>query len=137
MNKISDFSFQISTISVDADSTTLNMEAVVGKYGKVYLSITLLSSSSDRNTGTYLGDARTITGEGEMIAASLQGLWKREGTLVHAKGLDNASNGDQNYAESTLDLIKKTWLPSCNNLTSSALHLSFFSLAICSFATFP
>ena len=48
MNKISDFSFQISTISVDADSTTLNMEAEVGKYGKVYLSITLLSSSSDR-----------------------------------------------------------------------------------------
>ena len=109
MNKISDFSFQISTITVDADSTTLNMEAEVGKYGRVYASITLLSSSSDRNTGTYLGDARTITGEGEMIAASLQGLWKREGTFVHAKGLDNASNGDQNYAESTLDLIKKTW----------------------------
>ena len=109
MEKVADFDFSISTISVDGDSTILNMEAEVGKYGKVYLSITLLSSSSDRNTGTYLGDARTITGEGEMIAASLQGLWKREGTLVHAKGLDNASNGDQNYAESTLDLIKKTW----------------------------
>ncbi len=109
MDKISDFNFQISTISVDSDSTTLNLEAEVGKYGRVYASITLLSSSSDRNTGTYLGDARTITDEGEMIAASLQGLWKREGTLVHAKGLDNASNGDQNYAESTLDLIEKTW----------------------------
>ena len=109
MEKIADFDFSISTISVDGYSTTLNMEAEVVKYGKVYLSITLLSSSSDRNTCTYLGDARTITGEGEMIAASLQGLWKREGTLVHAKGLDNASNGDQNYAESTLDLIKKTW----------------------------
>ena len=75
MNKISDFSFQISTISVDADSTTLNMEAQVGKYGNVYLSITLLSSSSDRDTGTYIGEARTITAEGDMIAASLQMFW--------------------------------------------------------------
>ena len=110
MEKVADFDFSISTISVDGDSTILNMEAEVGKYGKVYLSITLLSSSSDRNTGTYLGDARTITGEGEMIAASLQGLWKREGTLIRAKGLDNASNGDQNYGEATLDLIQKTWV---------------------------
>ena len=118
MNKISDFSFQISTISVDADSTTLNMEAEVGKYGKVYVSITLLSSSSDRNNGTYRGDARTITGEGEMIAASLQGLWKREGTLIRAKGLDNASNGDQNYAEATFDLIQKTWVGSVYDVWS-------------------
>ena len=110
MNKISDFSFQISTTSVDADSTTLNMEAQVGKYGNVYLSINLLSSSRDRDTGTYIGEARTITAEGEMIAASLQGLWKREGTLIHAKGLDNASNGDQNFAEATFDLIQKTWV---------------------------
>ena len=118
MNKIADFDFQISTISVENDSTTLNMEAEVGKYGKVYLSITLLSSSSDRNTGTYLGDARTITGEGEMIAAALQGLWKREGTLIHAKGLDNASNGDQNYAEATFDLIQKTWVGSVYDVWS-------------------
>ena len=112
MNKIADFDFQISTISVENDSTTLNMEAEVGKYGKVYLSITLLASSNDRNSGTYLGDARTITGDGEMIAASLQGLWKREGTIIQAKGLDNASNGDQNYAEATFDLIQKTWVGS-------------------------
>ena len=118
MEKVADFDFSISTISVDGDSTILNMEAEVGKYGKVYLSITLLSSSIDRNTGTYLGDARTITGEGEMIAASLQGLWKREGTLIHAKGLDNASNGDQNYGEATLDLIQKTWVGAIYNVWS-------------------
>ena len=109
MNKISDFSFRVSTISVESDSTTLDMEAEVGKYGKVYLSITLLASSNDKNRGTYIGDARTITDDGEMIAASLQGLWKREGIIIHAKGLDNGSNGDQNYAEATFDLIQKTW----------------------------
>jgi hypothetical protein len=118
MNKIADFDFQISTISVENDSTTLNMEAEVGKYGKVYLSITLLASSNDRNSGTYLGDARTITGDGEMIAASLQGLWKREGTIIQAKGLDNASNGDQNYAEATFDLIQKTWVGSVYDVWS-------------------
>ena len=118
MNKIADFYFQISTISVENDSTTLNMEAEVGKYGKVYLSITLLASSNDRNSGTYLGDARTITGDGEMIAASLQGLWKREGTIIQAKGLDNASDGDQNYAEATFDLIQKTWVGSVYDVWS-------------------
>ena len=79
---------------------------------------TLLASSNDRNSGTYLGDARTITGDGEMIAASLQGLWKREGTIIQAKGLDNASNGDQNYAEATFDLIQKTWVGSVYDVWS-------------------
>jgi hypothetical protein len=43
-----------------------------------------------------------------MLAGSLQGIWKRAGTLVHLKGLDDANNGDQNYSEVTLDLINKT-----------------------------
>ena len=53
-----------------------------------------------------------------MIAASLQGLWKREGTIIQAKGLDNASNGDQNYAEATFDLIQKTWVGSVYDVWS-------------------
>lgn len=108
MNKIADFEFKIITIDVNSKSSTLNMEGDVGKYGKVYLSITLLASDSDKNQGTYVGDARTIPDDGQLIAASLQGLWKRDGVLMHMRGFDNASNGDQNYAEATVDLINKT-----------------------------
>ena len=108
MKKISDYEFQITSVSVGDDSSSLNMEADLDKYGKTYISLTLKVGTADGNTGSYSGGARTITASGELIRASLQGIWKREGALVHLKGLDNASNGDLNFGESTLDLIKKT-----------------------------
>jgi len=108
MQKISDFEFQVTSVNVGDDSSTLDMEADLDKYGKTYISLTLKVGTNDGNTGSYNGNARTITETGELIRASLQGIWKREGALMHLKGLDNASNGDLNFGESTLDLIKKT-----------------------------
>ncbi len=108
MQKISDFEFQITSVNVEDDSSTLDMEANLDKYGKTYISLTLKVGTNDGNTGSYSGNARTITEAGELIRASLQGIWKREGALMHLKGLDNASNGDLNFGESKLDLIKKT-----------------------------
>ena len=108
MQKISDFEFQITSVNVGDDTSTLDMEADLDKYGKTYISLTLKVGANDGNTGSYSGNARTITEAGELIRASLQGIWKREGALMHLKGLDNASNGDLNFGESTLDLIKKT-----------------------------
>jgi len=108
MKKITDTEFSVTNINVDEDRSTVDMEGDVGPYGKAYVSIILVPSHGSRETGTYHGYVRTITGDGEMIAGSLQGIWKRAGTLVHLKGLDDASNGDQNYSEVTLDLINKT-----------------------------
>jgi len=108
MQKISDFEFQITSVSVGNDSSSLDMEANLDKYGKTYISLTLKVGTADGNTGSYSGNARTITEGGDLLRASLQGIWKRDGALVHLKGLDNASNGDLNFGESTLDLIKKT-----------------------------
>ena len=41
MQKISDFEFQITSVNVEDDSSTLDMEANLDKYGKTYISLTL------------------------------------------------------------------------------------------------
>ena len=41
---------------------------------------------------------------------------------MHLKGLDNASNGDLNFGESTLDLIKKTCIGSVYEVSRSRLR---------------
>ncbi|MBT3458042.1 MAG: hypothetical protein HN442_00460, partial [Halieaceae bacterium] len=43
-----------------------------------------------------------------MVAATLQGIWKREGKLVKMYTLDGFSNGDMIYAEGLIDLIAGT-----------------------------
>ena len=43
-----------------------------------------------------------------MIAATLQGIWKREGKRVLMYTLDSFSNGDMIYAEGIIDLIEGT-----------------------------
>ncbi len=43
-----------------------------------------------------------------MVAATLQGIWKRDGKSVMMYTLDAFSNGDMIYAEGIIDLIEGT-----------------------------
>jgi len=100
-------SFKMTSWTSTKAGSSLTAEGVVGEgYGKVYLSYEFLSNSADRNKGDFSGNLRSINQDGEMIAATLQGIWKREGKLVKMYTLDTFSNGDMIYAEGIIDLIE-------------------------------
>jgi len=101
--------FEMTSWTSSATGSSLTAEGVVGEgYGKVYLSYDFTSSTADRNRGNFAGNLRSINQDGEMIAATLQGVWKRDGKSVMMYTLDAFSNGDMIYAEGIIDLIEGT-----------------------------
>lgn len=102
-------SFDMTSWTSTREGSSLTAEGVVGEgYGKVYLSYDFLSNTADRTQGSFSGNLRSINQDGVMIAATLQGIWKREGKMVMMYTLDSFSNGDMIYAEGIIDLIEGT-----------------------------
>ena len=77
-------------------------------YGKVYLNYIFKSNSMDRSKGNFSGSLRSINNDGVMVAATLQGIWKRDGKIVTMYTLDGFSNGDMIFAEGSVDLVEST-----------------------------
>ena len=101
--------FKMTSWSSTADSSSLTAEGIVGEgYGKVYLSYEFKSNSTDRNKGNFNGSLRSINNDGVMVAASLQGICKRDGKIVTMYTLDSFSNGDMIYAKGLVDLVEST-----------------------------
>ena len=101
--------FEMTSWSSTSDSSSLTAEGIVGEgYGKVYLSYEFKSNSTNRNKGNFNGSLRSINNDGVMVAASLQGIWKRDGKIVTMYTLDSFSNGDMIYARGLLDLVEST-----------------------------
>ena len=101
--------FEMTSWSSTSDSSSLTADGIVGQgYGKVYLSYEFKSNSSDRNKGNFNGSLRSINNAGVMVAASLQGIWKRDGKIVTMYTLDSFSNGDMIYAKGLIDLVEST-----------------------------
>ena len=97
------------SFSSSQTGSSLTAEGVVGEgYGKVYLSYDFISGTADRNQGNFSGHLRSINQDGEMVAATLQGIWKRDGKTLMMYTLDSFSNGDMIYAEGIVDLIAGT-----------------------------
>ncbi len=101
--------FEMTSWSSTSDSSSMTAEGIVEEgYGKVYPTYEFKSNSSDRNKGNFNGSLRSINNDGVMVAATLQGIWKREGKIVTMHTLDEFSNGDMIYAKGLVDLVKGT-----------------------------
>ncbi len=101
--------FEMTSWSSTSDSSSMTAEGIVGEgYGKVYLNYEFKSNSTDRNKGNFNGSLRSINNDGVMVAATLQGIWKRDGKIVTMYTLDGFSNGDMIYAKGLVDLVKST-----------------------------
>ena len=59
-------------------------------------------------SGEFSGQARTISQDGEMQNASLQGSWVREGKIVTMYSFDSLNNGVINHAQGKVDLVAGT-----------------------------
>jgi len=101
--------FKISSWTASKDGSVITSEGIVGEgYGKVYLTHTFSSNDAEGSSGDFAGQARTINKDGEMRFASLQGVWKREGTIVKMYSLDGVTNGVMNYVQGQVDLFAGT-----------------------------
>ena len=101
--------FKISSWTASKDGSVITSEGIVGEgYGKVYLTHTFSSNDAEGSSGDFAGQARTINKDGEMRFASLQGVWKREGTIVKMYYLDGVTNGVMNYVQGQVDLFAGT-----------------------------
>ena len=104
-----DANFKISSWTATKEGSVITSEGIVGEgYGKVYLTHAFRSNDSEGLSGDFLGQARTINKDGEMRFASLQGIWKRDGTIVTMFTLDSVTNGVMNYAKGKVDLFAGT-----------------------------
>tara|TARA_B100001094_G_C17954083_1_gene682071 strand:- start:350 stop:784 length:435 start_codon:yes stop_codon:yes gene_type:complete len=101
--------FEMTSWTSDSDSSSMTAVGVVEEgYGKVYLNYTFKSNSTNRSKGNFSGSLRSINNDGVMVAATLQGIWKRDGKIVTMHTLDGFSNGDMIYAKGIVDLVKST-----------------------------
>ena len=101
--------FEVTSRTSSQAGSSITPEGLVGEgYGKVYLSYDFTSGTADRKQGNFSGHLRSINQDGEMVAATLQGIWKRDGKTLMMYTLDSFSNGDMIYAEGIVDLMAGT-----------------------------
>ena len=101
--------FEITSWTSTREGSSLTAEGLVGEgYGKVYLSYDFVSGTAVRNQGSFSGNLRSINQDGELVSATLQGIWKRDGKTLLMYTLDEFSNGDMIYAEGIVDLMAGT-----------------------------
>ncbi|MDB2611839.1 hypothetical protein N9Z24_03705, partial [Gammaproteobacteria bacterium] len=83
--------------------SVINAESdAAGQYGKVYVSYKLKSTSD--TGGTWTGQGRGISPEGNLARGNLQGVWTRDGKIISIKSLDDVTDGI-NFMQGTIDLI--------------------------------
>ena len=106
MELIAESVMKITAVIPIPGGSSLISEGNVGKYGKGFTSINLISNSATKNAGNFDGEARALLEDGSAIGATLQGVWRRDGQKITIHSLDDASNGDQNYVVGEADLVE-------------------------------
>ena len=105
---IAEGEMSITSITVAETHSTLSTEGDVGDYGRVFATYNLFTSDDSRTSGTFEGSARALNADGEMISASLQGIYRRTGGTLELHSLDLATNGDRNFVTAQIDIVAKT-----------------------------
>ena len=98
-----DAKFKITSVTLGEKYSIINAESdAAGQYGKVYVSYKLKNTSD--TGGTWTGQGRGISPEGNLARGNLQGVWTREGKILSIKSLDDVTDGI-NFMQGTIDLI--------------------------------
>ena len=97
--------FEVTSMTSSENGSVMTSEGTVDGYGKVYLTHELTTSMGSVTTGSMKGQARTMDADGNYVAASLQGVWRRTGRSLEIISIDNLSNGTRNFAMGTYDVV--------------------------------
>ena len=91
----------------DGENFKISSSGDAGDYGKVYLSYTFTSILDTPGQGEFTGFAWTQNGE-QFATATLQGVYRREGTVFKMYSLDMVSDGVSNIVSGEADFVAKT-----------------------------
>ena len=93
--------------TMDGSNYQVAASGEAGEYGRVYLSYTFTNKLSLNEMGEFTGYAWTQSGE-EVVTASLQGVWKKNGAVFDMYTFGAVSNGLINVATGEMDLVNRT-----------------------------
>ncbi len=100
--------FTIDSVTLGVDSNQMNVSGDVGGgYGRVYLSYVFTNKMQTKDSGEFTGLAWSQAGD-KFNQASLQGIWKRNGSIYELYTFDNVTDGKKTVAKGVLDMINKT-----------------------------
>jgi len=98
----------ITGVTVNEDSTTMNFEGTVGKYGSVFVTQTLHALDGDKSRGRLEGNARVILDDGTLLWSPVTGTFRSKRSTATIFFLDCVSKGDQNFVIWDVDMLGKT-----------------------------
>ena len=96
-----------STFTEDGKTFEVSASGDAGPYGKAYLSYVFTDKNGDGDRGEFTGFAWTQQGE-DVVTATLQGVYKKDGKVFRMYSLDNVSNGKFNIVSGEADFVAKT-----------------------------
>ena len=96
-----------STFTRDGKDYEVSASGEAGPYGRAYLSYVFTDKQALGDRGEFTGFAWTQNGE-DIVTATLQGVYVKNGNLFKLHTLDAASNGKFTYAVGTLNFVTKT-----------------------------
>ena len=97
-----------STFTRDGGKTyEVSASGDAGPYGRVYLSYIFTDKQNLGTAGEFTGDAWTQNGE-EVVTATLQGAYVKQGKVFKLYTFDPTSSGKLNFATGIVDFVAKT-----------------------------
>ncbi len=100
--------FSIDAVhTIDGSNYQIAASGEAGEYGRVYLSYTFSDKLSLDVMGEFTGYALTQSGE-DILTATLQGVWKKNGAVFDMYTFDAVSNGLINVATGKMNLVNRT-----------------------------
>ena len=96
-----------SAHTTDGKNYKISATGEAGPYGRVWLSYEFTDKLGMGDAGEFTGFAWTQNGE-EFATATLQGVYRRNGTVLQMYSLDMVSNGIINIVSGEADFVAKT-----------------------------
>ncbi len=98
---------QVTRLSIDADSTSMDFEGQVEGYGTVFATHLLQSLDGDQTRGTLSGEARTFLLDGSSFSTPHQGTFTRQGSSLRVYFTDAVDNGAVNFVMWDVNILSK------------------------------
>ena len=99
---------ELTSITLAGDFTTINAEAQMGVYGRVYMTF-ILASNDTGDGGTYTFEGRGYVDEENAFSGTGVGVWNRDGVnVIIMEQLINISDGTINLDRIVLNPLNRT-----------------------------
>ena len=96
-----------STFTTDGKTFEVSASGEAGPYGRAYVSYIFTDKQEQGDRGEFTGFVWTQEGV-DVVTATVQGVYKKDGKIFRLYSFDNASNGKFNIVTGEADFVAKT-----------------------------